>query len=45
MLADPNVDALIVLFVPPVVAGADEVAVAIRRAVEPTRRQARPRRA
>jgi acetyl coenzyme A synthetase (ADP forming)-like protein len=34
VLADPNVDALIVLFVPPVVAGAEEVALAIRRAVE-----------
>jgi acetyl coenzyme A synthetase (ADP forming)-like protein len=34
VLADPNVDALIVLFVPPVVAGAEEVAAAIRRAVE-----------
>ena len=34
ILADPNVDALIVIFVPPVVAGADEVAAAIRRAVE-----------
>ncbi|HWB22581.1 MAG TPA: GNAT family N-acetyltransferase [Gaiellaceae bacterium] len=34
ILADPNVDALIVLFVPPVVAGADDVAAAIRRAVE-----------
>ena len=34
VLADPNVDALIVLFVPPVVAGADDVAAAIRRAVE-----------
>jgi acetate---CoA ligase (ADP-forming) len=32
VLADPNVDALIVLFVPPVVAGADEVAAAIARA-------------
>ena len=30
LLADPRVDALIVLFVPPVVAGADEVAEAIR---------------
>ena len=38
VLADPNVDALIVIFVPPVVAGADEVAAAIRRAVEPTDR-------
>jgi acetate---CoA ligase (ADP-forming) len=34
VLADPNVDALVVIFVPPVVAGADEVAAAIRRAVE-----------
>lgn len=34
VLADLNVDALIVIFVPPVVAGADEVAGAIRRAVE-----------
>jgi len=33
VLADPNVDALIVLFVPPVVAGAEEVAAGIRRAV------------
>jgi acyl-CoA synthetase (NDP forming) len=33
VLADPGVDALIVLFVPPVVAGAEEVAVAIRNAV------------
>ena len=33
VLADPNVDALIVLFVPPVVAGAQEVAAAIRTAV------------
>ncbi len=34
VLADPNLDALIILFVPPVVAGADEVAAAIRAAVE-----------
>ena len=34
LLADPHVDALIVLFVPPVVAGADDVADAIRHAVE-----------
>ena len=33
LLADPAVDALIVLFVPPVVAGPDEVATAIRTAV------------
>jgi acetate---CoA ligase (ADP-forming) len=32
ILADPLVDAMIVLFVPPVVAGAEEVAGAIRRA-------------
>jgi acetyl coenzyme A synthetase (ADP forming)-like protein len=36
LLADPRVDALIVLFVPPVVAGADEVSAAILRAVEQT---------
>jgi acetate---CoA ligase (ADP-forming) len=34
LLADPRLDALIVLFVPPVVAGAAEVAGAVRRAVE-----------
>ena len=34
LLADPRLDALIVLFVPPVVAGAPEIAAAIRRAVE-----------
>jgi acyl-CoA synthetase (NDP forming) len=34
LLADPGVDALIVLFVPPVVAGAEEVAAAIRASVE-----------
>jgi acetyl coenzyme A synthetase (ADP forming)-like protein len=33
LLEDPHVDALIVLFVPPVVAGAEEVAAAIRRTV------------
>ena len=32
LLADPGLDALIVLFVPPIVAGAEEVAAAIRRA-------------
>jgi acyl-CoA synthetase (NDP forming) len=36
LLADPRLDALIVLFVPPVVAGAPEVAAAISRAVEAT---------
>ena len=44
VLADPNVDALIVIFVPPVVAGADEVAAAIRRAVEPSERDKARRR-
>jgi acetate---CoA ligase (ADP-forming) len=34
LLADTRLDALIVLFVPPVVAGVDEVATAIRAAVE-----------
>jgi acetyl coenzyme A synthetase (ADP forming)-like protein len=34
LLADSRLDALIVLFVPPVVAGAAEVAASIRRAVE-----------
>ena len=34
ILAEPRVDAVIVLFVPPVVAGAEEVAVATRRAVD-----------
>jgi acetate---CoA ligase (ADP-forming) len=34
VLADPRVDATIILFVPPVVAGAEEVAEAIRRAVD-----------
>lgn len=32
--ADPSIDALIVLFVPPVVAGAQEVAEGVRRAVD-----------
>jgi acetyl coenzyme A synthetase (ADP forming)-like protein len=35
LLADPHVDALIVLFVPPVVAGAEEVAAAIQATLEP----------
>jgi acetyl coenzyme A synthetase (ADP forming)-like protein len=34
LLADPGIDALIVLFVPPVIAGAEEVAAAILRIVE-----------
>ena len=34
ILADPRVDAVIVLFVPPVVAGAEEVSAAIRAAVD-----------
>ena len=37
LLADPRLDALIVLFVPPVVAGAPEVAAAISRAVNAAR--------
>ncbi len=37
VLDDPKVDALVVIFVPPVVAGAEEVAIAIRRAVERAR--------
>jgi len=36
LLQDPGVDAVIVLFVPPVVAGAEEVADAVARAVERT---------
>jgi acetyl coenzyme A synthetase (ADP forming)-like protein len=34
LLADPHLDALIVLFVPPVVAGAEEVAAGIQRTLE-----------
>jgi acyl-CoA synthetase (NDP forming) len=34
LLADPGIDAVIVLFVPPVVAGAEEVAEAVVRGVE-----------
>ena len=34
LLVDPNLDAIIALFVPPVVAGANDVAAAIRAAVE-----------
>ncbi|MGZ8715670.1 MAG: bifunctional acetate--CoA ligase family protein/GNAT family N-acetyltransferase [Gaiellaceae bacterium] len=34
VLRDPGIDAVIALFVPPVVAGADEVASAMRKAVE-----------
>ena len=34
LLADPRVDALIVLFVPPVVAGAEEIAAAIEESVK-----------
>ena len=37
LLDDPGIDALIVLFVPPVVAGAEEVAAAIRTTVEAAR--------
>jgi acetate---CoA ligase (ADP-forming) len=39
VLDDPNVDALIVIFVPPVVARADEVAAAIRSAVGSTKQK------
>ncbi|HUK44257.1 MAG TPA: GNAT family N-acetyltransferase [Gaiellaceae bacterium] len=39
VLEDPNIDALVVLFVPPVVAGAEEVAAAIRGAVERSERR------
>jgi acyl-CoA synthetase (NDP forming) len=42
LLGDPRVDALIVLFVPPVVAGAEEVAEAIRRAVDATETLEKP---
>ena len=42
LLADPGIDALIVLFVPPVVAGADEVAEAISRAVAAGARRDKP---
>ena len=34
LLSDPHVDAIIVLFVPPAMAGAEEVAASIRRALE-----------
>jgi acetate---CoA ligase (ADP-forming) len=34
IVADPNIDALIAIFVPPVVAGANDVGAAMRRAVE-----------
>ena len=44
LLADPGLDALIVLFVPPIVAGAEEVAEAIRRAAAGAERQAGARR-
>jgi len=37
VLADPGLDAVIVLFVPPVVAGADEVALAVGRASSDTK--------
>jgi acetyl coenzyme A synthetase (ADP forming)-like protein len=37
LLRDPGVDAVIALFVPPVVAGADEVAAAMREAAEQVR--------
>ncbi len=34
LLADPNIDSIVALFVPPVVAGANDVAAAIRETVE-----------
>ncbi len=42
VLADPHVDAVIVLFVPPVVAGAEEVATAIRVALDGIEELAKP---
>jgi acetyl coenzyme A synthetase (ADP forming)-like protein len=42
LLRDPGVDAVIVLFVPPVVAGAEEVAAAVARAVEQGDRAEKP---
>jgi acetyl coenzyme A synthetase (ADP forming)-like protein len=42
LLRDPGVDAVIVLFVPPVVAGADEVAAAIARAAEAEAGEGKP---
>jgi acetyl coenzyme A synthetase (ADP forming)-like protein len=42
LLRDPGVDAVIVLFVPPVVAGAEEVAEAIARAVETASTEGKP---
>ncbi|MFL5950366.1 MAG: GNAT family N-acetyltransferase [Gaiellaceae bacterium] len=42
LLRDPGVDAVIVLFVPPVVAGADEVAEAVAGAVQQTDRTGKP---
>jgi acyl-CoA synthetase (NDP forming) len=42
VLRDPGIDAVIVLFVPPVVAGADEVAEAIAQAVEARPNEEKP---
>jgi acetyl coenzyme A synthetase (ADP forming)-like protein len=42
VLADPGIDALIVLFVPPVVAGAEEVAEAVVRGVRAVSAQEKP---
>ena len=42
LLGDPAVDAVIALFVPPVMAGADEVAAAIVRAVEDAGAEGKP---
>lgn len=42
LIADSRVDAVIVLFVPPVVAGAEEVAVAVARAADASSEAAKP---
>ena len=42
LLGDPGIDAVIALFVPPVMAGADEVAAAIVRAVEEAGTEGKP---
>ncbi|HEX9415671.1 MAG TPA: GNAT family N-acetyltransferase [Gaiellaceae bacterium] len=42
LLADNRVDALIVVFVPPVMAGADEVAEAVERAIEAAGAEGKP---
>jgi acetyl coenzyme A synthetase (ADP forming)-like protein len=42
LLADPGIDSLIVLFVPPVVAGAEEIAEAVVRGVQAARDTGKP---